>query len=169
MRNRSLITRVSLIAAMALPLRAPTALAQNTCPSCTDSVTGDWHMLPAVGLRAGTPQKLSAALGIVTGRNYREKGYSQDIALYAEPGLSAGRATLAFLSGFGNMGTGYGIGATVMRTWHDPWTVRENTTLMGGEVWAWPAFFTGPRVGVFREITGTHKGWFFTADFGFGL
>jgi hypothetical protein len=168
MQYRSFLNRVSVVAAATL-VWASRGSAQNVCPSCTDSVAGQWHMLPAVGLRAGTPQRVSAALGIVTGRNYREKGYSQDVTLYVEPGISAGRATLGFLSGFGNMGTGFGVGATAMRTWHDPWTVPENTTFVGGEVWAWPIFFTGPRVGVFREITGSRQRWFFTADFGFGL
>jgi hypothetical protein len=167
MTHSSLIKTLSLFAALALC--APDAGAQDACPSCTDSVTGDWHMLPAIGLRAGTPQKVSAALGIVAGRNYREKGYTQDGALYVEPGLSGGRASLAFLSGFGNMGTGFGVAATALRTWNDPWTIPENTTLLGGELWVWPAFFTGPRVGLFREVTGSTRRWFFTADFGFGL
>lgn len=142
--------------------------AQN-CPSCVDSITGNWHIFPALGLRAGTPQKASAALGLVTGRNYRENGHTQDLTLYVEPGLSAGRATLGYLSAFGNMGAGYGIGATAMRTWRDPLTLRENATYVGGEAWLWPLFFTGPRIGLFREMTGAKHGWFFTADFGFGL
>jgi hypothetical protein len=163
-----LMRRLPLLA-IATMLFASSARAQNVCPSCLDSIAGQWHMLPAVGLRAGTPQKVSAALGLVTGRNYRERGSSEDVAVYVEPGLSAGRATLAFLSGFGNMGTGFGVGGTVMRTWRDPWTVPANTTLVGGELWAWPVFFTGPRVGLFREVTGTSHRWFLTADFGFGL
>jgi hypothetical protein len=148
---------------------AASAGAQDRCPSCIDSHTGDWHMVPALGLRAGTPQKLSAALGLVTGKNYRETGHTEDLTLYVEPGISAGRTTIGYLSGFGNMGTGFGLGATALRTWHTPWTLRTNSTYVGGEAWVWPIFFTGPRVGVFREITGTKHGWFLTADFGFGL
>jgi hypothetical protein len=145
------------------------ARAQDRCPSCMDSVSGRWHMLPALGLRAGIPQKLSAALGIVTGRNYREKGHSDDIALYVEPGLSAGRASLGYMSGFGNMGTGFGIAGTAMRTWKDPINLATNATYVGGELWVWPLFFSGPRIGAFRKITGVTRGWYFTADFGFGL
>ena len=147
---------------------AASAGAQN-CPSCVDSVTGEWHMLPAAGLRAGTPQKLSAALGIIAGKNYRERGHTEDATVYVEPGISAGRATLGYLTGIGNMGSGYGFGASVMRTWKTPWLVRTNQTYVGGEVWLWPIFFTGPRIGLFREMTGTRHGWFFTADLGFGL
>src|SRR5450759_4947948 len=130
---------------------AASAGAQDRCPSCIDSHTGDWHMVPALGLRAGTPQKLSAALGLVTGKNYRETGHTEDLTLYVEPGISAGRTTIGYLSGFGNMGTGFGLGATALRTWHTPWTLRTNSTYVGGEAWVWPIFFTGPRVGVFRE------------------
>jgi hypothetical protein len=148
---------------------AANAGAQAGCASCIDSVTGNWHMLPAVGIRAGTPQKASAALGVVAGRNYRESAHTEDVAIYVEPGISAGRATLGYVSGYGNMGSGFGIGATALRTWKTPWTLRTNTTYVGGEAWLWPIFFSGPRFGVFREITGTKHGWFLTADFGFGL
>ena len=148
---------------------ASTAGAQNRCSSCVDSVTGDWHMLPAVGLRGGVPQKLSAAIGIVAGKNYRENGHTQDLAVYVEPGLAAGRATIGYHSGFGNMGSGFGLGATAMRTWKDPLNLQTNQTFFGGEAWIWPAFFAGPRVGLFRQMTGNRHGWFLTADFGFGL
>jgi hypothetical protein len=148
---------------------ATSAGAQGGCPSCVDSVTGEWHMLPAAGLRAGIPQKISAALGIVAGKNYREQGRTEDATVYVEPGVSAGRATVGYLTGFGNMGAGLGVGATAMRTWKTPWLVHTNQTYVGGEAWLWPIFFSGPRVGLFREMTGTKHGWFFTADFGFGL
>ena len=148
---------------------AASAGAQNHCPSCVDSVTGQWHMHPGLGLRAGTPQKLSVALGLVSGKNFRENGRTEDLTIYVEPGVSAGRATVGYLSGFGNMGEGFGIGATALRTWKTPWTLRTNSTYLGGEAWMWPIFFSGPRVGVFRELTGTKHGWYLTADFGVGL
>src|SRR5512140_3605240 len=150
----------SMLAVAAVALFAATANAQTECSSCIDSVTGRMHVLPAVGIRVGTPQKISAALGVVAGLNYRESGHTQDVTVYVEPGVSAGRATLGYVSGFGNMGAGYGLGATVLRTWRTPWTLRTNTTYVGGETWLWPIFFSGPRIGVFREITGTKHGWF---------
>ena len=159
----------SLLAMMLLATLPMVARAQNRCPSCMDSVSGQWHMLPALGLRAGIPQKVSVAAGIVTGRNYRERGHTEDIALYVEPGLSAGRASLAYINGFGNMGSGFGIAGTALRTWKDPINLTTNATFVGGEVWVWPMFFSGPRVGVFKKITGDSRGWYFTADFGFGL
>jgi hypothetical protein len=146
---------------------AATAGAQERCPSCMDSVTGRWHMLPALGLRAGIPQKLSAAIGIVTGKNSRS--HTDDLTIYVEPGLAAGRATIGYLNAFGNMGSGVGVGATVLRTWKDPINLSTNETFAGGELWVWPLFFAGPRVGLFRQMTGNRHGWYFTADFGFGL
>lgn len=148
---------------------ATTARAQNRCPSCVDSVSGEWHVLPALGIRAGIPQKVSGAVGIVAGRNYRERGHTEDVAVYIEPGLSAGRASVAYMNGFGNMGSGFGVAATALRTWRDPLNLQTNQTFVGGEVWAWPMFFSGPRVGLFRKVTGASRGWFLTADFGFGL
>jgi hypothetical protein len=163
------MSRIVMLGLAAVTMFAANAAAQAGCASCIDSVTGNWHMLPAVGIRAGTPQKASAALGVVAGRNYRESAHTEDVAIYVEPGISAGRATLGYVSGYGNMGSGFGIGATALRTWKTPWTLRTNTTYVGGEAWLWPIFFSGPRFGVFREITGTKHGWFLTADFGFGL
>jgi len=161
---RHLLAGIAVFAALPAIARA-----QNRCPSCMDSVSGQWHMLPALGLRAGIPQKASVALGIVAGKNYRERGHTEDVALYVEPGLSAGRASLAYINGFGNMGSGFGIAATALRTWKDPVNLPTNATYAGGEIWLWPIFFSGPRVGVFRRIAGGSPGWFFTADFGFGL
>jgi hypothetical protein len=163
------MSRTWMLGVTACALIASTAGAQDRCPSCLDSLTGNWHMLPALGLRAGTPQKLSTSIGLIAGKNYRENGHTEDVTVYVEPGLSAGRATLGYLSGFGNMGSGFGLGATALRTWKDPWMLRTNATYVGGEAWLWPAFFTGPRIGVFREVTGNKHGWFLTADFGFGL
>jgi hypothetical protein len=165
MIRRTLLLEIA--AALAI---ATTAAAQDPCPTCIDAVSGEFHILPAVGIRAGIPQKLSAAIGIVAGRNYRESGRTRDVAVYAEPGLSAGRASLAFLSsGYGNTGAGWGFAATALRTWKDPVNFRTNQTFAGGEVWVWPAFFSGPRLGVFREMTGSRHGWYLAADFGFGL
>ena len=164
MRRRTLF--VGFVAMFAV---AGSARAQERCPSCVDSVAGKWHMLPALGLRGGIPQKLSAAIGIVAGKNYRDNGHTEDLAVYVEPGLAAGRATIGYHSGFGNMGSGFGLGATALRTWKDPLNLKTNETFFGGELWIWPAFFSGPRVGVFRQMTGTRHGWFLTADFGFGL
>jgi hypothetical protein len=147
-----------------------------TCTMCSTVAGGDtaprMHILPALGLRVGIPQKASVAIGVVVGTEWSDGGSerSRDVVLYVEPGLSGGRASLGFVTAGGNMGAGVGISATVLRTWKDPWSLNANTTFVGGEVWAWPMFFVGPRVGVFRSIGASSlRGWYMTADVGFGL
>lgn len=132
------------------------------------------HVVPALGLRFGTPQKASAALGVVVGQDWQKNGrdHSQNVALFAEPGISAGRASLAYVyHGFGAFGSGIGVAATGLRTWDDPWTVKQNQTYVGGEVILWPIVFIGPRVGLFRNVssTETSRRWFVSFDFGIGL
>jgi hypothetical protein len=110
----------------------------------------------------------------VVGEDWQQNGHdhSRNVALFAEPGLSAGRASVAYVShGFGSFGSGYGIIATALRTWRDPWVAKDNATYVGGEVLIWPIVFVGPRMGVFRRTTGnTSNGrWFVSLDLGIGL
>jgi len=132
------------------------------------------HVAPALGVHFGSPQKASAALGIVMGEDWQKNGkdHSRIFALYAEPGLGAGRASLAFLDyGHGNFGSGVGIAATALRTWKDPWMVKPNMSYAGIEILLWPIVFVGPRIGMFHSISGTetNKRWFMSLDFGIGL
>lgn len=131
------------------------------------------HFAPGLGVHFGSPQKASAALGVVLGQTWQRNGadHSRLFALYAEPGISAGRASLAFLDyGHGNFGSGIGIAATALRTWDDPWAARQNTTYAGAEILLWPIVFVGPRIGMFRAInSSTNKPWFMSLDFGIGL
>ena len=158
----------------ALALSAAAAHAQ-ACRGCSPEDTMPrTHVLPALGIHVGTPQKVSAALGVVVGEEWQRNGrdHSRNVALFAEPGLSAGRASIAYVDhGYGSFGSGYGIAATILRTWKDPWTVKDNMTYIGGEVLLWPVVFAGPRVGLFHQIAGneTNKKWFVSIDFGFGL
>jgi hypothetical protein len=132
------------------------------------------HVIPALGLRVGTPQKVSAALGIVVGEDWLKGGreFSRHVALFAEPGVSAGRASLAYVAhGYGTFGSGFGVAGTLLRTWNDPWSVKENMSYAGGEVIVWPILFVGPRIGLFRHIgrdESSHR-WFVSFDFGFGV
>jgi hypothetical protein len=132
------------------------------------------HILPALGIHVGTPQKVSAAVGVVLGEDWQENGHdhSRNVALFAEPGLGAGRASLAYVDhGYGNFGSGFGVAATVLRTWRQPWQLDPNQTYVGGEVILWPIVFVGPRIGLLRRVAGpdTGKRWFISLDFGFGL
>jgi len=152
---------------LALPVRAA---AQR---GADDSIPRG-HVWPALGVHVGTPQKLSAALGVVVGEEWRSDGHehSRNLALYAEPGLGGGRTTLAYLDhGYGSFGSGFAVGATVLRTWRDPWGLQDNVTYAGGDVIVWPILFVGPRIGVFRGISGVDraKRWVVTFDLGLGL
>jgi len=142
--------------------------------SVSDAGKPRLHVLPALGLHVGTPQKASVALGVVLGEDWQENGHdhSRSVALFAEPGLSAGRVSLAYVRhGHGGFGSGFGVAATVLRTWNDPWTVKSNMSFVGLEALIWPVVFVGPRIGVFHSVSGspTPNRWFVGVDFGFGL
>lgn len=130
------------------------------------------HILPAFGLHVGTPQKASIALGVVVGEGWQKNGrdHTRNVALFAEPGLGAGRASLAYVDhGYGTFGSGFGLAATMIRTWKEPWTVKPNKTYVGGELILWPIVFVGPRVGLFRNVgSGSSDKWFVSFDFGVG-
>lgn len=139
----------------------------------TDSTTR-FHVLPALGVQIGAPQRASAALGIVVGEDFVREGrdHSRNVALFAEPGIDAGRASLAYVShGYGSFGSGFGIAATALRTWNEPWELDPNQTYVGGEVLFWPILFVGPRVGLLRNVSSveTSRHWFWSFSFGIGL
>jgi hypothetical protein len=133
------------------------------------------HIVPALGLHVGTPQKASAAIGVLLGEDWQKNGreHSRNVAVFVEPGLAGGRASVAYVDhGYGAFGSGYGVAATVLRTWKEPWTVKPNVTYVGGELILWPIFFVGPRVGLLHSVTGpstVDKRWLVTFDFGVGL
>jgi len=139
-----------------------------------EDTTTRFHVLPALGLQVGTPQKASAALGVVFGADFVRDGrdHSRNVAMFVEPGLSAGRASIAYVDhGYGSFGSGFGVAATVLRTWKEPWQVDPNQTYVGGEVLVWPILFVGPRVGLLRNVSTveTSRHWFWTFSFGIGL
>jgi hypothetical protein len=150
-------------------------LGAQRCQGCTpeDTIT-HFHVSPGLGLRFGTPQKASAALGMLVGVDWQKdhRDHSRKGAIFVEPGLSAGRASIAYVDhGYGSFGSGFGIAATALRTWEDPWGAKQNASYLGGEVILWPIVFVGPRVGLFRSVAGDvgSKKWFFSIDFGIGL
>jgi hypothetical protein len=153
-----------------------TSLGAQNCRSCTlsDSTPASVHtrVYPALGLRVGTPQKVSAALGVMAGMEWQVRGkdYSRYLAAFVEPGLAGARASAGYVKGVGDMGSGYGIFASVLRTFDDSWTLAQNSSFVGGEVVLWPIVLAGPRIGVFRRVHGSAGGgWYLVADFGLGL
>jgi hypothetical protein len=162
-----------LSACMLLLAAAPVAAQRCTRCSPEDTLPRS-HVVPAFGIHVGAPAKASVAVGVVLGEDWQKNGrdHSRNVALFAEPGLGAGRASLAYVNhGFGSFGSGYGIAATVLRSWKDPWGVKANVTYVGAEALVWPIVFVGPRVGLFHAVSGpeTNRKWFLSLDFGFGL
>jgi hypothetical protein len=155
----------SLIAAFGVSLPLHAQRTEDTLPRA--------HVVPAFGIRVGSPQKGSVALGVVLGEDWQKNGreHSRNVALFAEPGLSGGRASLAYVEhGYGTFGSGYALAATVLRTWKDPWTVKPNLTYVGGEAILWPILFVGPRIGLLHNVNGSSdRRWLVSFDFGIGL
>jgi len=164
--------RSAMVVAAIACLSTPALLRGQQCRGCVEDTLPHVHVIPALGIHAGTPQKVSAAVGLGLGVEWQKDGHdhSRNVALFAEPGLSAGRASLAYVDN-GRFGSGFGVAATVLRTWKDPWTTKSNLTYVGGDVLLWPIVFMGPRIGVFRRVAGdpTSKKWFFSVDIGIGL
>ena len=159
----------------AASLGAVASLGAQRCRGCSpEDTTTHVHIAPALGLRFGTPQKASAAVGVLVGEDWQKnaRDHSRNAALFVEPGLSAGRASIAYVGhGYGSFGSGFGVAATVLRTWEDPWGAKENATYVGGELILWPIVFIGPRVGLFRSVAGNvgSRSGSVSFDFGIGL
>ncbi len=165
---------IRMTAVLLLTVAAPVS-AQRSREMLGEDTVPQSHILPGGGLHFGTPQKASIALGVVLGEDWQKNGrdHSRNVALFAEPGLGAGRASVAYLDhGYGSFGSGVGVAATVMRTWKRPWQLDANQTYAGGELLLWPVVFTGPRIGLFRRVAGSDtpkRLWFVSLDFGIGL
>jgi len=132
------------------------------------------HVVPAFGLRVGAPQKASAALGLLLGEEWQKNGreHSRNVAVFLEPGLGAGRASVAYVeNGYGSFGSGFAVAATALRSWGEPWTVKPHVTYAGGEGILWPILFVGPRIGLLRATRGPRndKRWLLSFDLGIGL
>lgn len=168
--------RLTGVAAAAMSLLAAGKLRAQDCERCgftEDSAHARVRVLPAVGLRVGSPQKASLALGVVSRAEWQDDGrdYSRNLVAFIEPGITAARGSLGWIQGIGNMGSGLGAAATVLRTWNTPWTLPSNGTFVGGELFVLPIFLVGPRAGLFKQVSGGSdmKRWYFTIDFGFGV
>lgn len=141
--------------------------------SVTLDQTTHTGIFPGLGVHAGEPQKLSVAVGVVLREEWQSprRDHSRAVALMVEPGLAAGRAALDYVEGFHTLGSGFGIGPSVLRTWRNPWVASPNTTYAGGEVMIWPIFHAGPRLGVYHSVSANEprKPWLVSLDVGIGM
>ena len=95
------------------------------------------------------------ALGVVVGQDWQKNGRdrSRHVALFAEPGVSAGRASFAYVShGYGTFGSGARTRGHLHAHMGGPVDREENQSYVGGEAILWPIVFIGPRIGLFRSV-----------------
>jgi hypothetical protein len=102
----------------------------------------------AAGLHLGGPTRASVALGAmwVTWRSGEDR--REGPTLIAEPGLRAGRASLAYSAWTGRLGSGYVARATFLRTWAG----APHRNYVGLEAQLVPIFGFGLRGGGFMPI-----------------
>jgi hypothetical protein len=149
-----------------------TALAQSAVQ--TGGTQGpDLRLFPFLGVRAGTPQRLSvsAGAGLDLDPTADPGKRSREVLLALAPGLGAERASLTFVYSTGRMGAGIAGGLTALRTVDHPWNAPENATYIGADLSVLPIIAIGPRVGFLRRVSAptSDRSWIWTLDFGFGF
>lgn len=120
-----------------------------------------------VGFHIAGPARVSWATGmtlpVFLPGPQRPNNRQQFLFALIEPGYSAGRLSLGYASIATFTGSGWAPRATFLRKWKG-----TSQNLVGGEIMMSPGLMMGPRVGLFRRISGG-TGWFLTADFSLGL
>ncbi len=151
MRSR---VRVVLTALPALLLAATAVLGQEAQETPSDPEPSSWKgkrvVTTLADVSAGTPQKLSAGLGLYVGKSTSPYG-GTGFVLSAEPGLGGGKLS----AGYGAVSV-YGhalVRATVLRTWGHPWHADPGKTYVGleGQTLVFPIFNSMVRAGIFRN------------------
>jgi hypothetical protein len=95
---------------------------------------------PALSAEVGSPQKLSANLGIRIGTVKKDGAdYGRGFLIQVQPGLGGGAFNVGWapvaLPSWGTQAVGLAIKARVLRTWGDPWGGLEpDRTYAGGEI-----------------------------------
>ncbi len=94
---------------------------------------------PAFGVEIGSPQKLSASLGLrLAAGSDKARGYGRGIVFQLQPGLAGGAVNVGFMPvSFAAQGTqaiGAGLKARLLRTWGSPWGAEADRTYAGFEL-----------------------------------
>ena len=131
------------------PLAAALVLVAAQPLRAQDTATTSSRLVPVYGLHVGAPQRASVTLGV--GR-WRQRADTIRVAFVAvEPGLGAGRASVGYFHGVGNLLGGIAVRASALRTWRDPWSVAPNRTYVGLE--ASGHAILSARVGLFHRTS----------------
>ena len=81
---------------------------------------------------------------------------SNDAAfVVVEPGQHGFELSAGYLRLLGQLGTGYSLRASVLRTDGEPWKANPNATYVGAEAQWTLVFVAGGRAGVYRRVSGT--------------
>lgn len=161
-RPRAADPRLSRRLAALAPLVAVLLLAPARSLRAQDTATTWSRLGPVYGLHVGAPQRASVTVGV--GR-WQQRADTIHIAFVAvEPGLGAGRASVGYFRGVGNLLGGIAVRASALRTWRDPWSVAPNRTYVGVE--ASGHAILSARVGLFGRTSPAGGPLLVTADLG---
>ncbi len=129
---------------------------------------------PALSADVGSPQKLSANLGIRIGTVKKDGAdHGRGLLIQVQPGLGGGAFNLGWapvaLPSWGTQAVGLAVKARVLRTWGDPWGGLEpDQTYAGGEIAV--AWIVKVSFGVLTRVSsGGGKKTVFTWSVGVGL
>ena len=102
------------------------------------------------GIHYGAPLKWSTALAAsFAGDDKDSKAF-----VAAEPGIGGWRGSVGYLKITSNLGSGYVLRGTVLRTNNKAWRAGSQLTFAGAEFQFMPLFALGARVGGFVRIGG---------------
>lgn len=161
--QHSRMRRLLCVAGFLPVLVAAPARAQGTVPPAApapatavdrveDSTKAARRLWPAVGLHYGSPLRFSGVLGLGVDLSPNS---SDAVVLLAEPGQHGVEFSLGYVRLTGNLGSGYSLRASVLRTDSEPWDANPNATYVGAEAQGMLAFLVGGRAGVYRRVSGT--------------
>ena len=114
-----------------------------------------------VGIHYGVPLKWSMVLAAsLPGDDKDSKAF-----VAAEPGIGGWRAGVGYLKMTSDLGSGYVLRGTILRTNNNAWRAAPQLTFAGAEFQFMPLFALGARVGGFVRIGGQgERRGLFTAD-----
>jgi hypothetical protein len=91
------------------------------------------------------------------------------VFLAGEPGIGGLRVSAGYARMTGDLGTGFSMRGSLLRTTHRAWQAPANTSFGGLEVQWFPLFALGVRVGVFVPLRDSARRRLLTGDIGFAL
>jgi hypothetical protein len=119
------------------------------------------------GIHIGGPAQASIAFGpayrVRTSLGGPKADKAEYLFAFVEPGVRAGRLSVGYTALVGNLGTGFTLRASMLRTWKP-----TAETWFGGEISGMPLGTLGPRLGIFYPARGP-RAIRIVWDFGIGV